>query len=178
MKWINKPNLKSDLLYRGSRDGFNALTFFNTCANAGPTLTLIRSKEKKYVFGGFASRSWQIPRNQLWLTKRDDEAFVFSLTKMTKHPLFNHERNALCMYKNGETMFGPCFGGCGTGHYDIIIFDRCNERIDNYSTLGHCYQLPAGMQEYTEEANSYLAGTANFTVDEIEVYGINYGNYA
>ena len=58
---------------------------------------------------------------------------------MTKHPLFNHERNALCMYKNGETMFGPCFGGCGTGHYDIIIFDRCNERVDNYSTLGHCY---------------------------------------
>ena len=58
MKWINKPNVKSDLLFRGSRDGFSANTFFNTCANAGPTVTLIRSKEKKYVFGGFAARSW------------------------------------------------------------------------------------------------------------------------
>ena len=46
MKWIGKPNVKSDLLYRGSKDGYLANTFFNTCANAGPTLTLIRSKEK------------------------------------------------------------------------------------------------------------------------------------
>ena len=63
MKWINRDNLKSELLYRGTRDGFSALTFFNPCATAGPTITLIRSKEKKHVFGGFAARSWQIPRN-------------------------------------------------------------------------------------------------------------------
>ena len=44
------------LLYRASRDGFNASAFHERCDNIGPTVTVVKSGSN--VFGGFTERAW------------------------------------------------------------------------------------------------------------------------
>ena len=47
MEWINPQNeLKTELLYRMSKDGESYDDFHNLCDNKGPTLTLIKSTER------------------------------------------------------------------------------------------------------------------------------------
>jgi hypothetical protein len=38
------------LLYKGSRDGFNAKDFHRLCDNKGPTITVIRTRQGR-IFG-------------------------------------------------------------------------------------------------------------------------------
>jgi len=44
---------KSNLLYRGSRDGYTNAIFNSRCANKGATLTVVMTT-KGVTFGGFA----------------------------------------------------------------------------------------------------------------------------
>lgn len=44
------------LVYRGSRDGWNADVFHCLCDNVGPTVVIIRKGGS--IFGGFTQRSW------------------------------------------------------------------------------------------------------------------------
>jgi hypothetical protein len=67
-------NLKSILLYRGTRDGFVKKIFNENCLNKGATLTIIKSDQNK-IFGGYTTLSWEYDKK-----KEDIYAFVFSLT--------------------------------------------------------------------------------------------------
>ena len=60
--WL-PPNATCSLLYRASTDGYTPADFHRCCDNKGPTLVLIKSGE--YIFGGYASRSWESPGMQL-----------------------------------------------------------------------------------------------------------------
>ena len=69
------PNLKAELLYRGTRDGFGTNDCHSKIDNKGPTLSIVKTTENK-IFGGYT--------NILW--KKDDRyekdkglSFVFSL---------------------------------------------------------------------------------------------------
>ena len=67
----------------------------------------------------------------------------------------------MCSYMN----YGPIFGG----GKDIYIADNSNTKSSYYSILGKTYTHP----EYpfgSEKAESILAGTHNFKVQEIEVF--------
>ena len=60
--------------------------------------------------------------------------------------------------------YGPTFGG---GH-DIYIADNANRNTNSFSDFGeyNYYSVPSGVQDkYT-----ILAGTRNFTPDEVEVF--------
>ena len=52
------PNMKAELLYRGTRDGFG----FNQCHSKiddkGPTLSIIKTTENK-IFGGYTTIPWK-----------------------------------------------------------------------------------------------------------------------
>ena len=69
-----------ELLYRGTRDGFASTQFHKLCDNKGPTVTLAKSNFGQ-VFGGYASVSWQ----SFGGVMNDQEAFLFSVSKVTKH---------------------------------------------------------------------------------------------
>ncbi len=57
-EWIGGDgNLKFELLYRATRDGFGAGKFHDMCDDKGPTVCLIKS-EKGMVFGGYLDKSW------------------------------------------------------------------------------------------------------------------------
>ena len=76
------------LLYKGSVHGFSAEEFHKKCDNMGPTISIIKSDKNK-VFGGYASVSW----NSLHLTSHvnDPHAFVFSISKKSKHYQYDTE---------------------------------------------------------------------------------------
>jgi hypothetical protein len=95
----------------------------------------------------------------------DGSAFIFSLDNKTK---FNVKpvMKKYAIYCNSS--LGPTFGNDG----DIVIKDNCNTATNNYSCFGNYYTLPAGMSKYTDESESYLAGSQKFKVKEIEVFQI------
>ena len=59
----------------------------------------------------------------------------------------------------------------GRGH-DFRISSNCNQNNESYSNFGYTFQLPDGITMNTDEAKSYLAGSYQFKVVEIEVYKV------
>ena len=60
----------------------------------------------------------------------------------------------------------------GAGANGFYIYDDCNSNASSYSSLGEIvqFELPQGIQKGSNEGYSYLAGSQNFKVLEIEVY--------
>jgi len=50
--------LEFKLLYRGTRDGFDANSFHNRCDNKGASLTVIKARGTNNIFGGYHEGSW------------------------------------------------------------------------------------------------------------------------
>ena len=67
---------------------------------------------------------------------------------------------------NSLSDYGPTFGG----GLDLYIADKCDKNNKSHSNLGYTYKLPIGYTYYTTEANSLLAGSNYFKVDEYEVF--------
>ena len=76
--WFNGKKFKLQVVYRATRDGFDAAKFHSLVDNQGPTLTVILSKDG-FLFGGFTCKSWVHTGNAF----ADDQAFIFSLTNKT-----------------------------------------------------------------------------------------------
>eukprot|EP00347_Sterkiella_histriomuscorum_P011049 403373945 len=146
------------LLYKGSRDGFNYERLHQLCDNEGPTVTFIQS-ELGLVFGGYTS----IPLTKPNITTqiRDEDAFIFSLSKRSTHRQIQNSQYGVQHHKN----FLFAFGGS-----DICIHDNCNKNMYSKSNLGHTYSPPSDFKYDSNEAKSYLAGNERFQVLEIEVY--------
>jgi hypothetical protein len=104
--------------------------------------------------------SWGSPANY----KSDPNAFIFSLTNKDNKPTemkVNPNRHESAIGCHSE--LGPTFGFVG----DIYKNNNANTTMNNYSYLGHTYlQYAHG----TNEAQSFLAGSFHFQLDEIEVY--------
>ncbi|KAL9951569.1 hypothetical protein ACROYT_G044253 [Oculina patagonica] len=133
-----------NLLYRASRDGWNASNFHSCCDNKGPTVTVVKST-KKYIFGGF-TKEWN---GSQWYKKAPD-SFLFSLVNPsglppTKLPLIaDKEGYAIYCYDG----FGPMFGGgC-----DLCIVSAPDSSFCS-SSLNHTYQRPTG-----RNVTTFLAG--------------------
>ena len=54
--WLSLQEGKWKLLFRGSRDGFQAETLHSKCDNKGPTVTIVKSGNN--IFEGFTEISW------------------------------------------------------------------------------------------------------------------------
>ena len=57
--WLTPQEGKWCLLFRASRDGFEAAAFHSKCDNKGPTVTIVKSGN--HIFGGFTETSWSSP---------------------------------------------------------------------------------------------------------------------
>ena len=67
---------------------------------------------------------------------------------------------------NSYSSYGPTFGG---GH-DINIKSDASSNSNSYSNLGHTYSPPSGYSYGSTFAQTFLAGTYNFTPDEVETF--------
>ncbi len=147
------------LLYRATRDGFEASSFHSKCDGKAKTITIIKTKDN-YVFGGYTDVSWHSTCN--W--KTDAAAYIYSLRRngvsnLSKHNILAIE-TAICCRES----FGPTFGG----GFDIFICDRSDVMKGSFTN-------PSGLNYKDLTIKTYLAGTyGNWLTDEIEVFQLRY----
>ncbi len=60
----------------------------------------------------------------------------------------------------------------GESGYEIGINRNAHNRDDNWSDLRCTYELPDGIEYFSEKAQLYLAGSCNFKVKQLEVYQV------
>jgi hypothetical protein len=164
--WLGEVNRQSEseLLYRGSRDGWNISDFHGKCDGKGATVTIVKTSDG-YVFGGYSDQSWTgVHDNYI----SSNEAFLFSLkchgglepTKMKIKSGQNHN----AVYARSSK--GPTFGG---GH-DLCIGPRNGTLKEGYTKLNYSYELPTGA------SNTSLTGkhgrNNKFGVAEVEVFKV------
>ncbi|CDW75028.1 tldc domain-containing protein [Stylonychia lemnae] len=160
--YLLKPQLplfafgRKQLLYKATRDGFRAADFHRLCDNKGPTISYIIS-EHDQVFGGYTSVPWTSDSKYV----KDSSAFVFSLSKNTKHKQYQYFDFSVAHQKDFLMVFG--WG------YDICIRDKCDNNNNNECLLGGTYEL-VQEQNNTNQSANYLAGGRKFNVVQIEVY--------
>jgi hypothetical protein len=164
--WLGEVNRLSEpeLLYRGSRDGWNANHFHGKCNYKGATVTIVKTSDG-YVFGGYNDQSWD-GNNGNW--KSSNEAFLFSLkchgglapTKMKIKSGQNHSAVYDCPSR------GPTFG---QGH-DLRVGPSNSTLKEGYTNLNSTYKLPASA------SNTFLTGkhgrNYKFEVAELEVFKV------
>jgi hypothetical protein len=53
-----------------------------------------------------------------------------------------------------------------------MIYNDCDKNTTSYSNIGKTYKAPEGITHGTEQSKSYLAGSYNFKVKEVEAYKV------
>jgi hypothetical protein len=143
------------LLYRGSRDGFQAADFHSKCDGFEKTLAIIKSTLGN-VFGGYTDLDWR-GNNQYY---NDPNAFIFSLVNKESKPMISRPTTTNVVNKNPANLI--TFGYItSNGQNSIFIANNCNSSASNYIRAGGNFPMPS---------NELYAGSANFIVEEIEVF--------
>lgn len=113
-----------NLLYRASRDGFDAITFHEKCDFRPYTLTIIKPLHEKFVIGGYTPIPWKSPDPSPRFVQ-DNRISIFSLQygelKITK------PSKSSCMHSSDLL---PSFGDG-----DIVLVDRGNIHSCNSSVF-------------------------------------------
>ena len=130
-------DLKWDLKYRGTRNGFKASDFNAKCDGIANSLTVIKS-ESGNIFGGFAKKEWHLRGGVL----TDPSSFIFSLVNKDENPFkancSNGGQYAICCSAD----LGPVFGGDDKYLQDVVIKSDSNTLKKSYSNIGFAYQHP------------------------------------
>ena len=100
----------------------------------------------------------------------DSKAFLFSLVnkpgwapvKLPQTGKYSSGQLSIRFYSS----YGPTFGG----GYDIHISNSASSNSISYSNLGYTYSPPSGYSYSSTFAQTFLAGTYNFTPDEVETF--------
>jgi len=149
-----------ELLYRGSRDGFEASEFHTKCDDEGATVTVIKDSDG-YLFGGFTDMPW---------TSEDvncstNKAFLFFLhchSGLGPTKLKQMGDGDEAMYNQSDA--GPIFGG----NHDIYVEDKANANNGSTVHIGGTYECPPG-----QDGETFLTGNNNFKVADIEVFSVS-----
>jgi len=162
-KLLNIPLNKTwQLLYQASRDGFNSSIFHSNCDGVLGTLTVIKSSNNN-IFGGYTEADW----SGFYQYQNDANGFLFSLVNSHNNPVkMNVIQSQYAIYSAPSN--GPVFGG---GHDLYVALDNSY----GYSNLGNSYELPSFLAmygTYSEQTQSFLAGSYRFQAVEVEVYSI------
>ena len=152
--WISPNNkIKSDLLYRLTRDGNQFSKFHQLCDNQGPTLTLLHVEDGNKV-GIYTPLSWDSTSGD----KKDLETFMFNLNKNEKYKKLNvNERSIYCGSNSGPFTTG--FGFYGDGN-NMGIVQYYGSQIDSYFQRG------------SRILSNYSKQPQYFNVLEVEIYKI------
>lgn len=161
--WIGTGIVKFKLLYRGSVDGFTGDAFHKKCDEFKPTITIVKSHHNK-VFGGYSDVVWTSTNNY----KATANSWLFSLDAKEKYKQKpNQSHYGVYCYSS----YGPTFGG---GH-DLYIANNSNVGNPCYSNYGYTFETK-DLAYSSTQAQSHLAGSYNFKVEEIEVFHIVTGS--
>ena len=95
----------------------------------------------------------------------DSQAFLFSLVnKPGWAPVKLPQTGTHSIYDCSS--YGPTFGG----GWDIAIYDYASSSSNNHANLGWTYSAPSGYSYGSTFTQTFLAGTYQFTPDEVETF--------
>jgi hypothetical protein len=162
---VFKEFRRFSLLWRGSRDGFEAQEFHRRCDGHPNTLTVILDTNGN-IFGGFTPVKLE---SGGWHFKADDSLKSFLFTVNNPHDI-PARRFWLRGKTKNQAIFcysanGPCFGG--GGRCDICVKDNCNAKTESFTALGNAYPNNTGL-----DRDVVFTGSHYFQVKEIEVFEI------
>lgn len=151
---------KWKLLYRGSRDGFKPNNFHYKCDNYSHTLTIFKTSNAPYIFGGFASVSWDCSNTY----KTDNESFIFSLENQENFPLKLKPNFKFVGYEvSCFELYGPSFG------IDDIYYSGYANRMC-LTEVGATFSHPNLQHLRSDQIQSLLGGSKIFNISEVEVF--------
>jgi hypothetical protein len=156
IEWIGK-DVKFELIYRATDNGFKAIDFHKLCDKKGPTLVVVLTNHGKLI-GGYTTIDWDgtVGYDFTYVKDNTSSSFLFSLTLNKKYKLKSEQaKYAIANSAN----HGPKFGG---GH-DLEIVSNCNTSENFYSYMGHTYE---------SEDKSLFYGSEKFLVKNYEVYKV------
>ncbi|CAF1263987.1 unnamed protein product [Rotaria magnacalcarata] len=155
--FYGKTNQKWELIYKATRDGFDANAFHSRCNDRGPTITIIQSNNN-YLFGGYTAIPWTSDNSY----KSDTTAFLFTLTNSHSIPPTKYliDSSKAVYTVNHNSGYGPTFGG---GH-DIYLTNASNANNSSYTNFPYTYL------DTTGKGNDTFTGARNFTASDIEVF--------
>ena len=143
------------LLYRASRDGWDASDFHRMCNGKGATVTVVKSSGG-YIFGGYTGVAWG--ESGGW--KSSAESFLFSLKDHAgigpvKMPIKSDKKDRVVFH---NSIVGPSFGGGP----DLYVESNANAaHSESSSSVGDTYQLPSNTND-----PHFLTGSKNFAISE------------
>jgi hypothetical protein len=146
------------LLYRGSRDGFQASAFHSQCNARQNNVSLILSKNK-CIFGGYTPVPWSSQGG--YVSDSSLKTFVFTIKNLHNLPeqIFKQKRETYAIHPGN--LYGPTFGGgC-----DFCVYEPFQASTNNYSNLGSTYANDTGIG-----GQQVLTGEYHFAVEEINVF--------
>ena len=158
---------KWKLVYKGSIDGFCPTDFHSKCDSIEKTITIIES-HKNHIFGGYTDKAWSSVEGYV----NDSNALLFNLVNSSYQPLkikCSDPEHAIFNIANS----GPIFGKGSKGKADLCIKLHSKTILLSFSNLGGSYKVPGLDSTKSQEAillRSYLAGSEQFTIKNIEVY--------
>jgi hypothetical protein len=141
------------LLWRGSRNSFDARCFHNRCDKHPNTLTVILDTDGN-IFGGFTPVKWESPTFGKYKGDPSLKSFLFTLKNPHNVPArtiaLKAEAQHAAIECNG--LWGPCF-------YDICVCHDCDIKIDSWSNLGYnSYTNDTGLDGKTNIPHFYKTG--------------------
>ena len=154
-KWVGKPGVKLERIYKGSTDGFSSGSFHQKCDKKGHSIVVMKTNFDK-IIGGYSVIDWISPPNTgKVMMDPSGKSFLFSLTLNEKYPLKKGEVYAVCSNRN----YGPIFG-----NYDLLTVTDCNKNQCLNFDIGTSYV-------YKGDINLFYGGTP-YHLKEIEVYQV------
>ena len=101
----------------------------------------------------------------------DSKAFLFSLVNRPGWaPVKLPQTGRYSSSRAHSVLFGSSYGPTFGGGNDIHIPNSASSNSNSYSNLGWTYSPPSGYSYSSTFAQTFLAGTYNFTPDEVETF--------
>ena len=156
-------NQKWNLLYRGTRDGFDLVDYTEKVKFLINTLTIIKTTNGN-IFGGFNNK------NNMCCFVFNPKSFLFSLINKENKPFISTNQGA----NNSQSCPFPMFFSKYCEPYDdckheIVISANSNTNTNSSCNFGNSFKhsdYPHG----SEREKSILAGYHKFQTVEIEVF--------
>jgi hypothetical protein len=154
---------KFALLYRGSRDGFQAKDFHDRCDGHKNTVSLILSTNGS-IFGGYTPIPWHCGGDGI--TDSSQSSFLFTIKNPHGLPaqVFKQKQGRAVIF--GCSSYGPRFGNGWNADLSVYNDFRTPNTV-MYSNVGDYFANDTGIA-----GNRVLTGATTFTVEQIEVFEV------
>ena len=162
-KFKELNNFSYNLIYKGSKDGFNQKYFIKKCHNKKNILCLIKTNDDD-VYGGYTSIGWKENSPKSIEYDKDEKAFIFLVISSKKYKImlsnikYGHENKAIRWQRNYFCMFG--WGPI------IYIADKKTDTMHNVYWVDSYESFPH--DGYFHGGKSSFRG--KYTVTEFEIF--------